>query len=283
MDELWDVYDENKKKIGKTVTRDKEILENGQYHLVVTAIIMNSENKILISKRAANKKKYPLLWECNGGAVRKGENSLQGILREIKEELGIILSPREAIFLKEIKCDEAHDFKDLWLFKKDIDLSDITFPDKEAIEAKWVTINELIDMFNKGEFVPIDDFGIEEYEMALRLHTRESYKYIEKEVDVVVDRPIGSKHPKCDDYIYPVNYGYVPNIISGDGEELDCYILGVSEPVEKFKGECIAVIYRLDDNDDKLIIVPKGKDLSDSEIRNAIEFQEKYFTSEIIR
>lgn len=107
-------------------------------------------------------------------------------------------------------------------------------------------------------------------------------KYLEKTLEVKIDRPIGSKHPKHG-FIYPVNYGYVPNTISGDGEELDCYVLGVFEPLETFRGKCIAIIHRLDDNDDKLIIVPENKSFSNQEIRALTEFQERFFKSEIIR
>lgn len=107
-------------------------------------------------------------------------------------------------------------------------------------------------------------------------------KYLEKTLEVKIDRPIGSKHPKHG-FIYPVNYGYVPNTISGDGEKLDCYVLGVFEPLETFRGKCIAIIHRLDDNDDKLIIVPENKSFSNQEIRALTEFQERFFKSEIIR
>ncbi len=107
-------------------------------------------------------------------------------------------------------------------------------------------------------------------------------KYLEKTLEVKIDRPFGSKHPKHG-FIYPVNYGYVPNTISGDGEKLDCYVLGVFEPLETFRGKCIAIIHRLDDNDDKLIIVPENKSFSNQEIRALTEFQERFFKSEIIR
>ena len=110
----------------------------------------------------------------------------------------------------------------------------------------------------------------------------ESKSYIGKLVEVKIDRPMGSKHPKYG-FIYPVNYGYVPNTISGDGEELDCYVLGVFEPLDKFKGKCIAVIHRINDNDDKLIIVPEEKDYSDDDIRALTEFQERFFESIIIK
>ena len=93
---------------------------------------------------------------------------------------------------------------------------------------------------------------------------------------------MGSKHPKFPESIYPINYGYIPNTISGDGKELDCYILGVFEPVQTFKGKCIAVIRRSNDNDDKLILAPEGKDYSDDAIRALTEFQERFFESVII-
>ena len=110
----------------------------------------------------------------------------------------------------------------------------------------------------------------------------DSIKYLNKTITVKIDRPLGSKHPDWD-LIYEVNYGYVPNTISGDGEELDCYVLGVDKPLDSFTGKCIAIIHRTNDNDDKLIIVPDGMNFTDEEIRNLTNFQEKYFKSIIIR
>lgn len=106
--------------------------------------------------------------------------------------------------------------------------------------------------------------------------------YLNKTLKAIIDRPLGSKHPKYN-YIYPVNYGYIPNTISGDGEELDCYILGVFEPIKEFKGKCIAIIHRLNDNDDKLIIVPENKVYNQEAIEALIEFQERYFEHIIIK
>ncbi|MCR5185784.1 MAG: inorganic diphosphatase [Clostridia bacterium] len=110
----------------------------------------------------------------------------------------------------------------------------------------------------------------------------ESKDFINKVVEVIIDRPIGSKHPEYDS-IYPLNYGYIPNTISGDGEELDCFILGINEKMEKFTGKCIALIHRLDDNEDKLVIAPEGKNYTTSDIKALTDFQEKYFNSIIIR
>lgn len=106
--------------------------------------------------------------------------------------------------------------------------------------------------------------------------------YLNKDITVKIDRPMGSKHPKHG-FIYPVNYGFVPNTISDDGEEIDCYVLGIFEPVENYTGKCIAIIHRFNDNDDKLIIVPKDSNFSDDAIRALTDFQEHYFESVIIR
>ena len=110
----------------------------------------------------------------------------------------------------------------------------------------------------------------------------DSKSYIGKIIEVKIDRPMGTCHPKYPTLLYPVNYGYIPNTISGDGEELDCYVLGVYEVLETFKGECIAVIHRTNDNDDKLIIVPEGKKYSIDAIKALVEFQERFFESTII-
>ena len=109
-----------------------------------------------------------------------------------------------------------------------------------------------------------------------------SYKdFLGKKVKVVMDRPMGSKHPKWN-FIYPINYGYVPNTISGDGEELDAYIVGIFEPVEEYEGKCIAAIHRLDDDDDKLVIAPEEKIYTKQQIEALVEFQERFFEHEII-
>lgn len=101
-------------------------------------------------------------------------------------------------------------------------------------------------------------------------------------VTVKIDRPLGSKHPKHG-YAYPVNYGFVPDTKSPDGEELDAYVLVINTPLEIFTGRCIAVIHRLDDDDDKIVVVPDGQALSDEEINSATFFQEQYFKSNILR
>ena len=96
--------------------------------------------------------------------------------------------------------------------------------------------------------------------------------YIGKIIGVKIDRELGSKHPKHG-FIYPVN----------DGEEIDCYVLGVFEPIKDFTGKCIAVIHRINDNDDKLVIIPKDKNYSNDAIEALVEFQERFFEHIIMR
>ena len=107
-------------------------------------------------------------------------------------------------------------------------------------------------------------------------------QYLNQIIKIKIDRELGTKHPKHG-YIYPVNYGFIPNTISGDGEKIDCYLLGVFEPVKEYEGKCIAIIHRTNDDDDKLIIVPKEKNYSNEAIEALVEFQEKYFKHDIIR
>ena len=107
-------------------------------------------------------------------------------------------------------------------------------------------------------------------------------EFIGKTIDIKIDRPLGSKHPKHS-YIYPVNYGFVPNTISGDGEELDAYLLGVFDSVINYKGKCIAIIHRINDDDDKLVVVPNDKEYSDEAIEALVEFQERYFKHILVR
>ncbi len=93
---------------------------------------------------------------------------------------------------------------------------------------------------------------------------------------------MGSVHPQHG-FLYPVNYGFIPGTLAEDGEELDAYILGVFEPLDLFTGRCIAVIHRLNDADDKLVVVPEGVQYSDDQIKVLTEFQERFFLSEILR
>ena len=105
---------------------------------------------------------------------------------------------------------------------------------------------------------------------------------IGKTVKVIVDRPLGTCHPRHPDIVYPINYGYVPGVIAPDGEEQDAYILGVDFPAEQLTGRVIAIIHRWDDVEEKWVVAPEGMTFTKDEIENRVAFQERYFRSEII-
>lgn len=107
-------------------------------------------------------------------------------------------------------------------------------------------------------------------------------EYIGKKVKVVMDRPLGTTHPKHG-FIYEVNYGYIPNTVSGDDEELDAYVLGEHKPLNEFEGVVVAIIHRTNDNDDKLVVMAEGRNYTDEQIRALTEFQEQWFESVILR
>ena len=105
---------------------------------------------------------------------------------------------------------------------------------------------------------------------------------IGKTVKVIIDRPLGTYHPEHKDLFYSVNYGYIEGIIAPDGEEQDAYVIGVSEPVKEFTGKVIAVIKRLDDIEEKWVVALKNMYFKKEEIMQQVDFQEKYFKTEVI-
>ncbi len=107
-------------------------------------------------------------------------------------------------------------------------------------------------------------------------------RFLGQTVTVSIDRPLGSRHPQHG-FLYGVNYGFVPGTLAPDGAELDAYVLGVSVPLTAFSGLAVAVIHRDDDDDDKLVVLPEGLSLSDTEMMDAVRFQEQWFKSAVVR
>lgn len=106
--------------------------------------------------------------------------------------------------------------------------------------------------------------------------------FIGQTLTAEVDRPLGSHHPQHA-FLYPLNYGFIPGTLAPDGDALDCYILGVFEPLAVFTGTCIAVLHRRDDDDDKLVLAPAGREFSDGQILALTEFQEQWFDTVVLR
>lgn len=163
MEEVWDVYDKDLNKIGKDCIRGKEILPEGEYHLVVNAIILNKENKILIAKRAEHRPNG-LKWEFTGGSAKKGEDGVVGIRRELSEEIGLDVSQNQPKLYKTILSDKYHDIKQIWLFEREVNiLNEIEFVDGETVEVKFVNVEEYKVMYENGELIKAIDFTPQDF------------------------------------------------------------------------------------------------------------------------
>ena len=154
--EIWDLYDRNRNVIGEHI-RGEELPENG-YHLVVHVWIKNKNGEYLISQRSKDRVSNPLKWECQGGSVLKGEKSIDGAIREVKEEVGIDLfaSDGKVLFTHtrdNINGVRFNDIMDVWLFEYNgnVDLTKATT--KEVAQVKWLNKNEIQEMCDKKEFV----------------------------------------------------------------------------------------------------------------------------------
>lgn len=152
MAELWDVYDKDRKPVGRKMERGKPIME-GDYHLVVQIWIHNKEGRWLISKRSPDKESYPNKWECTGGAVVAGEDTFIGSLREVKEELGIDLDPNKGRLFRSYQWSNS--FQDVYVYEHDCDIEDVVYQEGETCDAKWATEQDIFDMMETGEFMPM--------------------------------------------------------------------------------------------------------------------------------
>lgn len=152
LDELWDIYDIDRKITGRFHRRGDE-LKPGEYRLVVHVCIFNSNNQLLIQRRQSNKKIFPGMWDLSaGGSALAGENSRVAIMREAKEELGIDIDLNNKMPRFTINFDDG--FDDYFMIKKDINIKDIIVQEEEVSEVKWVSKEELIKMKNEGLMIP---------------------------------------------------------------------------------------------------------------------------------
>jgi isopentenyldiphosphate isomerase len=150
--EYWDLYDENKNKLNKTVKRG-DYLEDNEYHLVVNVWIKNKNNQFLISQRNEHKS-HPLMWETTGGSVLKGETTLDGALREAKEELNVDLNKKDG---KLIGSGTRYykgcpDILDVYLFEIDDSNLNIKIQEEEVKDYKWATYEEIMEIYNNNQF-----------------------------------------------------------------------------------------------------------------------------------
>lgn len=148
--EIWDLYNENRELLGKDHIRGKK-LPIDSYHLVVHVWIRNSKGEYLISQRSANRPTFPSMWETVGGSVVKGEDSLQGAIREAKEEVGVDLVPENGkVLFTKIRKDSI---LDVWLFEYDgeVDLCNATTD--EVAQAAWMDRKQIKGLFDEKKLV----------------------------------------------------------------------------------------------------------------------------------
>lgn len=144
--ELRDLYDENKKLTGEKIYKGQDV-PKGRYYITVVVFIQNSKNEFLLQKRV---KKKDGKWATTGGHPVSGETSKQGIITEIKEELGIDIPEENIQLFKTIKTED--DFVDIYYLKEDIDINKIKIQKEEVSDVKWATINDIEKMIKEGEF-----------------------------------------------------------------------------------------------------------------------------------
>ena len=166
MKELWDAYDEKRNITGKVLVRGEEI-PNGLYHLVVHIWIKNNDNIFLISRRSKDRESYPLKLECAGGSVLKGETSLEGAIRETKEEVGVDLTNIEGKCIFSKIRHHFHDIMDVWLFEYNGESSLSKATTKEVCEVKWMNYDEIKECLNSGELVPTLDYFFDIFKNTL--------------------------------------------------------------------------------------------------------------------
>lgn len=148
--ELWDAYDSNRQLLGHTLVRGESIPDD-EYHIVVNIFIVNNNGDILLTQRHPDKH-FPLYWECTGGSVTAGEDSLTGAMREVEEEIGLKLAP-DKFKLVDTQC-RKNDFLDSYLVIEDVDITKLKLQLEEVVDVKFVTFDEYKSMWNLGLLVP---------------------------------------------------------------------------------------------------------------------------------
>lgn len=149
MAEYWDLYDADRNFLGRTIKRG-DAFEKDEYYVCCEIWIMNEEGKFLITQRHPDKKAGGL-WEFTGGGVLAGETTAQGAVRELKEELGVSVNTSELTLLEVYK--HKNYFMDIYVLKKNLDITTLTLQPTEVVDAKWVSKDELLSMIDSKEIV----------------------------------------------------------------------------------------------------------------------------------
>lgn len=161
MPEVWDIYDENRIKTGRTMIRGNEI-KNGDYHLVVHVCIFNSKGELLIQKRTLNKKSYPGMWDVSvGGSAILGDSSQTAAERETLEEIGLKINLQDK--RPRITLNFKGGFDDVYLIKKDVNIDELVLQEEEVSDVKWASLEEVLTLLKENKFVDYDENLIKFY------------------------------------------------------------------------------------------------------------------------
>ena len=140
MAEYWDLFDEERRPLGRTVVRGGMEPMNNEYHIVVMIVTMNSHGQILCTLRSPDKTSYPNVWELTAGSALAGEDSYSAAVRELREETGIVAQEGELKFLMTVK--ESTAFIDCYFLRHDAEISELTLQEGETVDARWVSRSE---------------------------------------------------------------------------------------------------------------------------------------------
>lgn len=152
--ELWDIYDENREKTGRTHERGIPMVE-GDYHLVIHVWIVNNSGEYLIQKRQPWKEGWPNMWDGSvAGSAVVGDSSKDAVIRETKEELGIELDMSTGVILFTVNAPNR--FHDIWLVRQNVDVNDLKLQYEEVADAKWASEVEIKQMVCNGDFIAFD-------------------------------------------------------------------------------------------------------------------------------
>ena len=158
--ELWDIYDKNKVRTGRTMERNHFNLAADEYHLTVLGVIMRPDGRFLITKRVKTKAWAPGWWEVSGGAAQAGEESEEAVRREVKEETGLDVSNAEGGFLftyhRENPGEGDNYFVDVYRYVMDVNESDIHLQEEETDGFRFATAEEIKELADKGIFLHYD-------------------------------------------------------------------------------------------------------------------------------
>ena len=269
MAEIWDAYDRTLNRLDHIHLIRGEQIPNNMYHLVCEIVVQHRDGSYLLMQRD-HRKHLGGMWELTaGGSALAGETPLACALRELREETGIVTDGLTE--LCRIVHDEHHSIYVEFLCITDQDKSNVSLQAGETIAFQWVDRESLLRM-EKDQLAS-----------SRALTIVQDTDIIGKKVHVIVDRPAGSYHPRNHEIFYPINYGYIEDIIAGDGSGQDVYIIGQDNPLETFDGIVIAVYHRTNDVEDKWIVAEEGTDFSDEEIMKKTHFVEQFFEGYLCR